>query len=205
MPNRKYLRPKLIASCWRQFGLGLLIWAFLTGCKVASQSDGLPAKAAPSVTDERLVVALVPDDLAFENVRTAANSAGYILIRTTDLGSLGLRMLSFELPVDVTGAQAIQYLEAAEPNSTVGVDHAYYLQQSASAAPGVMYANDLLDWPTGGCRALVPVGLIDSGVDATAPELAGAEVVSRRFATGDRSRGRHGTEVASVLAHRSRL
>ena len=205
MPLSGFVNHRSVLAIGRKIGLGLVIWAVLTGCKVASQSDGPQQKPTAAVTDDRLVVALVPTELAAENVRRAADSAGYRLIRTTDLEALGLEMLSFELPRGVTGAQAIVYLETAEPNSTVGVNHAYYLQQSNGLASRVDYANALLDWPTGGCRAMAPVGLIDSGVDATAQPLAGATVIRRRFAQGEPPETRHGTEVASVLAHPTRL
>lgn len=191
------------ASCIRSVGYALVTLGILAGCKVTSHAGDVERPAA--VTDDRLIVALVPDEQASQNVQTAATGAGYTLLRMTELQALGLKMLSFEMPDGVTGAQAIRFLEGAEPSSTVGINHAFFLQQSSAPAAGLEYANALLDWPRGGCTAMGPVGLIDSGIDPEAPALVGTNVISRRFARGAAAGKRHGTEVASVLANPTRL
>ena len=177
--------------------------AACSGASVVPASRG--ETGAPATTSAQLVVALVPDERARLSVLRAADTLGYTLLETQALGGLGLTMLYFGLPSGVTGQQAIEALEAAEPASTVGVNHVYELQQGAQAASRFDYASGLLAWPAGGCLARAPVGVIDTAVDPSSPGLRSARVISRRFAQGPAQATRHGTEVASVLADPGRL
>lgn len=138
-------------------------------------------------------------------MRAAAVAQGYRPLKETRLSALGLRMLSYEMPQGVTGAEAIAALEGAVPTSTVGINHAYRLQQQTSGAGSLDYAGDMMGWPAGGCRAQSRVGIIDTGVDASAPALSQARIVSRNFFEGTAGAATHGTEVATVLTGPNRL
>lgn len=184
----------------RQIGqyVALLCLA-LAACATVSRDSGLP-----EVVGDRRVVALVPDEQGRADLRVAAEVRGYRWIDTDDLGGLDLIMLTFETPPGVTGAEAIAALEGAVPASTVGLNHAYRLQQDGGAAT-LDYADAMMRWPAGGCRALSPIGIIDTGIDADAPELAQTRIVTRTFFDGPVGPAAHGTEVASVLGSPGRL
>jgi hypothetical protein len=163
------------------------------------------------LAEEGRVYALVETAADANRIRSSATDLGYSPKDTTDLDGLGLIMVSVDLPDNVTGAAAIAALEQAVAASVVGVNHAYRLQQSeaqpilASVQDRRSYANEMMLWPAGGCRAQHPVGLIDGGVDTTAPALADVSITSRNFAAGSPDSLRHGTEVASILADPTRL
>ncbi|WP_342076594.1 hypothetical protein [Yoonia sp. SS1-5] len=95
-----------------------------------------------------------------------------------DLNGLDLVLLRRQLPDGVTGAEAIATSEAEVPAATVGVNHAYRLQQHAVQADRRRYADALIRWDVGACHALAPIGIVDTGVDSSVPALAGVRVVS---------------------------
>lgn len=182
--------------------LGCLIVAatVLVGCAAGFQSFPGRESPSPDLVDDREVIALLPQTTPVDRLLSAADSQGYQLMDTTSLPALEQVMLTFAKPADVTGAQAIDALETAEPASTVGTNHAYRLQLSEPGTDQHNYAQALIDWPIGGCRAFGAVGLIDTQVDPDAPNLARTRVVSRQFADGEGVPSRHGTEIASLLA-----
>lgn len=157
------------------------------------------------VVGPRKIIALVPDVESVARMRREAQSAGYQELDVTELGGLDLTMMTYRMPVGVTGAEAIVALEAAVPTSSVGVNHAYRLQQQQDAAPALDYAGTMMRWVDGGCRARVPIGVIDTAIDTTSPALAGAQVVTRAFFDGPSADAGHGTDVAAVLADPGRL
>ncbi|MEM6940995.1 MAG: S8 family serine peptidase [Pseudomonadota bacterium] len=185
-------------------GCVLALCLFFLGALAGCTDVTTGADAPPRVNDDE-IVALVNTAEDQNAVRRAALSEGYLLRKVTDLPSLGLIMLSFERPPGVTGPQAIEFLEGAVPGATVGVNHAYTLQQSAPGGGALNYADALLQWPNGGCPARGPLGLIDTGVDATVPALTATEIVAQRFFDGRAGPARHGTEIATVLSDPRRL
>ncbi|MEL6998812.1 MAG: peptidase S8, partial [Pseudomonadota bacterium] len=152
------------------------------------------------------VLAFAPDTATRDALLRAANARGYRGLAETELPALGFTMLSLETPQGVTGEAAIETLEAIVPASTVGLNHKYQLQ-NVSSTDGTRrnYASALMSWPDGGCSATVPIGLIDTAVDATSVVLNGAQIVSERFTDSPSLDMRHGTEMAAVLADPSRL
>ena len=171
---------------------------------LGQKGDGT-ATSQGAFVDKREIVGLVPDVQAQMRMEAFAATNGYRLRDVTTLRSLSLIMLSFEMPEGTTGKQAIAELEAAVPGSTVGVNHAYRDQPIGISAAGTSYANTLMNWPASGCRALTPIGLIDTGVDAQAIGLSGGRFVQKSFTSVSEGPGRHGTEVASILSDPSRL
>lgn len=152
------------------------------------------------------VIALAPDAPTRDGLLEAAAARGYGFLSSADLPALGYTLLTFELPVDVTGAEAIDGLEGDVATSIVGFNHAYRTQVGSQPASDPRnYATALLGWPGGGCSAVAPIGLIDTAVDPSAPMLADVRIVARDFAETPSPGTRHGTELASVLADPSRL
>ncbi|MGB0659197.1 MAG: S8 family serine peptidase [Mangrovicoccus sp.] len=160
-----------------------------------------PAPTVPvAVLDQDQIFALIGQGVSQADLQKAAQAGGYELLKRESLAGLGLELLTYRMPQGVTGAQAIAYLEAAEPGATVGVNHAFHpVDQPGNAGPH--YAAAVLNWPQAGCRAQAPVGIIDTGVDPKASALAAARVVNKDFTQGRAPDPRHGTEIAAVLAN----
>lgn len=189
---------QLAGGCLRRSIL-LVASTLLVGCTL-DLGSGLGGAGAADLADDDRVIALLPRTASREALLSAAETQGYNLLDTTPLPALGQVMITFAKPADVTGAEAIAALEAAEPASTVGVNHAYRLQIDGAVADARTYAQTLIEWPAAGCRARGPVGLIDTAVDPVAPPLGQVDLRSRQFAGGRNVSTRHGTEIASLLA-----
>lgn len=170
-----------------------------------------PAQGAAQLTETGRVYALVETPAEVAQLEASALALGYRPSEEFDLGGLGLIMLAIDLPEGVTGGAAIVALEQAVPTSTVGVNHAYRLQQPKldirdnPTRPSRNFANDMMQWPAGGCQARRAIGLIDGGVDTSVPNLADVDVRQRAFSGGSTETLRHGTEVASILVDPSRI
>lgn len=190
-----------LANGCRSIALAL----FISGCGVAPNLGNSQSGTAADLAETGRVYALVPNERDADALRRAAMDLNYTVTAEVDLPALDLIMVPIDLPDGVSGAQAIEALEADVPTSTVGVNHAYRLQSSASPAARRNYATAMLDWPASGCMAKTSLGLIDGGVDTRAPALRDARIVQQQFGNGSRSAMRHGTEVASVLADPARL
>lgn len=186
-------------------GVAVLLIAALAACAAGPPRPSVSQDARPDILQPGVVFALVSDASMSAALRRAADDAGYTFRDEVALRGLVFLMLSFELPADVSGKEAIDTLEKAVPGATVGVNHAYRLQQSAVSGGTLDFANTAMGWTNGACRAAGPVGLIDTGVDPSAPLLTTARVVERRFADGASTTRQHGTDVASILADPSRL
>ncbi|WP_432817383.1 S8 family serine peptidase [Sulfitobacter sp. JB4-11] len=176
----------------------------MTLLSCAPLTDISPTPSA-DVVGPRKVIALVPDAQSVTQMRAAAQIEGYRELDVTRLQSLDLTMLTFRMTDGVTGPEAIAALEAAVPSSTVGINHAYRLQQQAASVATLDYAATMMNWRPGGCRALAPIGLIDTGIDTASPGLAGAQIRTRTFFEGQAAASRHGTDVASILIGPDRL
>lgn len=187
----------------RLVALAIVIGIAALGCD--TQQLVTPAPDPGDVVGARKIIALVPDRESADQMREQALSTGYHELDVTRLGGLGLIMLTYQMPTGVTGPQAITALEAAVPASTVGVNHAYRLQQNQSPAQKLDYADTMMRWAEGGCRAQVPIGVIDTAIDASSPALSGINVTNRKFFDGPSAVTTHGTDVASVLADPDRL
>ncbi len=190
--------------------LAVVSAAILTLLLSACSSDNdqgvdRPQTFQGAFVDEREIVALISGTKAQHRLQMFASANGYKLREVTTLRSLGLIMLSFEMPEGTKGKQAIAELEGAVPSSTVGVNHAYREQALTSTTSSQSYANGLLNWPKSGCMASAPIGLIDTQVDAKVAGLSNRQLIQQSFTTGSAGSGRHGTEIASILADPSRL
>lgn len=172
----------------------------------------MSARQAPDADAERVVdptelVSLTPGTAAADRLAVFAADKGYGVERRDRLADLGLVMMTLRLPEGVPPNEAIDALEAREPEATVGLNHAYGAAPDFGA-PGEArtYAETLLAWPEAGCPARVSVGVIDTPLDAGAPALVRAALTTRDFTDAnvgvDRS---HGTAVAELLAGPGRL
>lgn len=185
----------------------LVLACVLGGCESYRLDPPPPeqiAADAGEVVDPREIVALVPTTRAATRLGTGAADQGFVLRAQTALPGLGLTMLRFEFPQPLDGPAAIAALEAIEPGATAGLNHAYR-PAAGNGLAGLDYANTLMEWPAEACRAFGPIGMIDTGVNAAIPELAGVRIIAESFQRGAPAPTRHGTEVAAILGDPRRL
>jgi hypothetical protein len=164
------------------------------------------ARDAQKVVDPGQLVALAGGEASAARLADRAAQRGYRVESRDALPDLDLVLLTFRMPPGTEAPAAIEELERLEPGVTVGLNHAYAPGPEGGAPGGPrLYVNALLDWPTGGCPAQQPIGVIDTGLDAGAA-LGAATVTSQGFAGDPSAAGTaHGTAVAELLAGPGRL
>lgn len=142
------------------------------------------------------VVALEPSETALQ----AAQAAGFAIVQQRSFGELGLRLVVLRAPQGMSTQRAVQRLRQLDPQGEYDYNHVYSGSgatvaaaeaQASAAAPAAQ-----------GAMAGFGVGLVDSGVDATHPALAGVDV-QRWGCDGQVQAQAHGTAVASLLAGRA--
>ncbi|QEW20796.1 Subtilisin DY [Marinibacterium anthonyi] len=187
--------------------LALAAGVALAGCETQELNPPPPDQIradAGTVVDAREIVALVPSRPAADRLRSAAAGQGFVLRELSPLSGLDMWMVRFQIPEPLDGPGAIAALETIEPTATAGVNHAYTVA-AATGTDRFDYATALMDWPAGGCPAHGPIGMLDTGVDASLAARSGADIVTHSFARGTPGPDAHGTEVASILVDPRRL
>lgn len=145
-------------------------------------------RGAPVVRSE--VVAIAPDPAALARAR----AAGFLPVRESTLAPLDLRVVVLRAPPGMPVRGALRRLARLDPGGTYDYNHVY-LGSGASSTEAAPPREVPLLPRTPPLR----VGLVDSGVDADHPTLAGVGL--RRWGCGDRRVPHaHGTAVASLLA-----
>ena len=152
---------------------------------VESDPDGQPIL-------RRQVGALSPTPAALERAR----AEGFTVLRTESLEALGLTLVVLQAPDGLSTRRALKKMRELDPEGQYDYNHLYLgsglpvqseaLHATTPAAPPPEPANGLR------------IGLIDSGVDATHPVLAGAKIV-KQGCDGKAFPAPHGTAVASLL------
>ncbi len=185
-----------------------------SGCvEIVADSSCHPERVPLSVLAPELepgrIAALVPADAADAGA-ALASLAGLAFLDATPLPSIDQTLLRFALPLDAgAGAGATVAVALAALRADPRIDLAQQERRfrttglytdplgGLSYGPAQIGAERLHATVTG---AGVRVAVIDSGVDAGHPELAG-RVVASRDATGyGVSPDRHGTAVAGLIA-----
>ncbi|WP_245593929.1 S8 family serine peptidase [Arenimonas metalli] len=145
-------------------------------------------RGAPAIRSE--VVAIAPTEAALGRAR----DAGFRIVRESVLAPLDLRIVVLRAPEGLRVRSALRRLAKLDPDGRYDYNHVYL----GSGATGADSAASTSLAPAGD-GAPPRVGLVDSGVDASHPTLAGVDV--RRWGCGDRALpDAHGTAVASLLA-----
>lgn len=183
----------------------LAVFALLVAC-TAGAPPGPLTRDSGTVVDPAELVALAAGPTSAGQLVAEAGRRGYAVERQEALSSLGRQLLVLRLPAGTDVPAAIRALEAAAPGTVVGRNHAYRADPDDVAQKGEprSYAAALLDWPSRGCLAAVPVGMIDTPLDPTAPGLAGVRIETRDFTNGA-APDPHGTAIAELLAGPGRL
>lgn len=129
--------------------------------------------------------------------RRIALDAGFTVVREDRLEGLDLAVLVLAPPRGLSLRRAVERLRDLDPDGAWEFNHVYSPAGTAEGAPVPSAAP-----PAPAQGGAVRVGLIDTGVDARHPALAGAAIRQQGFA-GEARPGAHGTAVASLLAGRS--
>lgn len=148
---------------------------------------------APVVRGELLAIAPSPDSLA----RAAA--AGFTVLRQVTIEGTDLRLVTLAIPRGLDARRAIKRLRRADPEGVYDFNHLY----SAAGEPGRAVSLAMGPAAASGSRGGARIGLIDTGVDAGHPALAGARLEQRGFAPGGVRPLPHGTATASLLVGRT--
>ncbi len=138
---------------------------------------------------------IVAVDLS-DDARREAVESGYRVLREERLEVLDLATTVLAPPRRLSLARAVERLQALDPGAEITFNHVH---APAGAVEGSMSSAPAVSAPQrGGAR----LGLIDTGVDASHPALAGSRITQRGFA-GTARIGAHGSAVASLMVGRS--
>ena len=138
---------------------------------------------------------IVAIDLSAQ-ARADALTAGYSVLREERLAALDLTTLVLAPPRRMSLARAVERLRRMDPEAEIAFNHVHAPAGEISGKGGAAAAGP-------GPRASgARLGLIDTGVEATHPALAGSPITQRGFA-GPPRMGAHGLAVASLMVGRS--
>lgn len=160
-----------------------------------SDPRGLERDEGGAVVMRGQVVALEPDPAALQ----AAQAAGFAVLEQRSFGEFGLRLVVLQVPSGLSTRRALQQLRERDPQGDYDYNHVY---SGSAAAPPAPASASAASAAAGAATGGFVVGLIDSGVDATHPALAGVQVQSWGCDGQVRAQP-HGTAVASLLAGRA--
>jgi hypothetical protein len=142
-------------------------------------------------------------------VLSKAEDLGFRLIDDRPLAALGLSVLRLKTPANVDPWAGLALLRQAVPELVADVNSFYepYKAQAAEVVslPAPDYARRMIGWSGGaGCGAGLRIGMVDSGVDARLPALAGQKLHQQSFlADGSAPAStEHGTAIAALLLGR---
>ncbi|WP_245863777.1 S8 family serine peptidase [Caulobacter mirabilis] len=147
-------------------------------------------RGAPIVRGRVLAVSPSPEGLE------AARRAGLSVLREERMDDLGLVLVTLAVPAGQDARRAVKRLRRADPEGQYDFDHLYdgagATAVGGSVAPAASKA--------GGARASsLRLGLVDTGLDAAHPALAGAQIEQRGFAPGGMKPAAHGLATASLM------
>ena len=141
---------------------------------------------------------IVAVDLSSET-RARALAEGYAVVRHERLDELDLSVVVLAPPQGRSLRRAVERLQAIDPQGSFDYNHVHAPAGKTGAAieppPLIGPLSPPSPSPQGAGRR---IGLIDTGVDAGHPSLAGVRVVQRGFA-GAAVPARHGSAVASLM------
>ncbi|MDO9222461.1 MAG: S8 family serine peptidase [Caulobacter sp.] len=143
---------------------------------------------APVVRGEVLAVAPSPESLV------RAGAAGFTVLREATIEGTDLRLVTLAIPRGLDARRAVKRLRKADPAGDYDYNHIYSSAGEVGGATAAPAAARTAPPATG-----VRIGLVDTGVDAGHPALAGARIEQRGFAPGGVKPKPHGTADASLL------
>jgi hypothetical protein len=142
-------------------------------------------------------------------VLAKAEGLGFRLIDDRPLQALGISVLRLKTPINVDSQSGLALLRQAVPELVADVNSFYepYEAQAAEVVslPAPDYARRLIGWPgNAGCGAGLRIGMVDSGIDAGLPALAGQRLHQQSFLSEGSAAAAtdHGTAIATLLLGR---
>ncbi|MFZ5670994.1 MAG: S8 family serine peptidase [Pseudomonadota bacterium] len=153
----------------------------------------------PVVRGEILAVSPTAASLA------AAQAAGFAVRERTRIEGAAVELVTLEIPRGLDARRAMKRLRRADPAGVYDYNHIYSAAGEAAGPPAP---------PAAACQSPPPyfasgagggrrIGLVDTGVDARHPALAGAGIQQRGFAPGGVRPRAHGTAAASLIVGRA--
>ena len=159
------------------------------------------ATASPHGSHDYVQDELVVANLG-EDARTDIARLGFVVLDEQRLASLDLTITRLRVPRPMTVPSARTLLASRYPSILVDVNGLYH-QEGQLSLPPPDYATKLIGWGRvpDGCGQDLRIGLLDTAVDATAPNLEAAHIVQRSFLKPDAKTAStdHGTTIASIL------
>lgn len=160
-----------------------------------------------------------PDEIAVLDLSladlTVLQTEGYSVLDTAALGTLAREVTQLQIPQGVALAAARDRVRALPSGQTADFNHFYRAEQATLAPepvalPACRHENcrawDSIGWPRaslsfGTCAVTVPIGMIDTGINARHEIITGADLEVKRLADQalEPSKAIHGTAVASLL------
>ncbi len=130
-----------------------------------------------------------------EEALARAREAGFTILSEQALEGLGLRLVVLQAPPGMSTRRALKKLRALDPEGSYDYNHLYLesgMEAPAAESPPTTAAEMTAE--ASGAR----IGLVDTGIDAAHPSLAGA-AIRTHGCDGKPTPAYHGTAVASIL------
>ena len=189
----------------------VMAFALLGGCANFDndQPPALPAAdtSASLLFNDENVILLLDSAQASDDLIVNVSRRGYQLIERRRLEGLGLILLDFRRPPNVSDEVALNDMSRMGPSATVGLDTLYKEQarQGTPAKSSKSYANALMGWPADGCKAHTPIGLIDGYLSPQAQGFPADRIISKSFTQSEPGASEHAETVASLVMDTSRI
>lgn len=126
-----------------------------------------------------------------------AAAAGFSVEKRSALPGLGLEVVILKPPTSLSTRGALERLHQLDPAGAYDYNHLYFGSGPVGAEPSEAPSRSI---SRSGSRPTV--GMIDGGVEASHPALAGARIVQKSFVAASVAPSAHGTAVASLIAGR---
>ncbi|QBF32633.1 S8 family serine peptidase [Thalassococcus sp. S3] len=182
--------------------LSLVVFVMAACAAIETGPNAQATESLPfAVTDPQELVVLTADPP--QDLIARVEPLGYVVRAVHPLPDLQDTLVVLRIPATRTIPTAIEEVERIAPGVTAGANHIYRLQAVRAVDPRD-YAAGMINWPTGGCRAQVRVGMIDAGVTSNHPALGSGRIAQRNFVERA-ANTRHGDEVAELLIGEGRL
>lgn len=168
-----------------------------------------PPRRAVAIPDRARdeIVALGLDEATIASL----TQDGFVIDERTTIALTGSELVKLTIPRGMTLDVARQAVVAAAPSANVDFNHFYQPEEKDPAScPGgdCKLIRHIVDWPleagngrATGCGAPLPIGLVDTAINANHASLAEAtiEVLKLGNGTNPSSAAQHGTAVAALL------
>ena len=166
----------------------------------ARARQAAPERSGRDFVADEIVVAHLRGDAG-----TAMGGLGFVLLNERQLASLGLTIARLRVPRQMTAPAARRLLADRYPGVLVDLN-SLYRPQGQLVLPPPDYPARLIGWGhvPGDCGQGIRIGLLDTAVDAAAPDLRGARIVQRPFvpAGATAASREHASAIAAILVGR---